>query len=82
MDLKKQQPLSLKEKSLKFLSEIEIEILQLTKKGFTSVEIAKIRKCSKRTIEKHRSTIIKKLELPTAQNALLLYHLKNRDTDV
>ena len=64
------------------LTKAEQVILDLIKAGHNSSQIAIIRKCSKRTIEKHRSTIIKKLELPTAQNALLLYHLKNRDTDV
>jgi DNA-binding CsgD family transcriptional regulator len=61
------------------LSKTEMSILGFIKKGHTSAQIAVIRKCSKRTIEKHRCTIIKKLKLPSSQNALLLYHLKNID---
>lgn len=55
----------------------EVEILGYIKNGFSSSQIAQFRNCSKRTIEKHRSNIIAKLEIPPSQNALLLWMLKN-----
>lgn len=61
------------------LSDTELEILKLIKQGLTSSEIASVRNCATRTVEKHRSNIIRKLKLPTAQNALLLYLLENPD---
>lgn len=61
------------------LSAIEKSILQFIKQGFTSSEIAKKRNCSVRTIEKHRSNIIKKLGLKSSQNALLVWTLNNMD---
>jgi len=42
------------------LTASEIEILSYIKNGFTSVQIAIVRNCSVRTIEKHRSNIISK----------------------
>lgn len=61
------------------ISDTELEILKLIKKGLTSIEISQMKHCSPRTVEKHRSNIIKKLKLPTSQNALFLYLLKNPD---
>ncbi len=55
------------------LSVSEHEILSLIKDGYTSPQIAKFRKCSSRTVEKHRSNIIKKLNIPSTQNGLLLW---------
>ncbi|WP_413818264.1 helix-turn-helix transcriptional regulator [Tenacibaculum sp. IB213877] len=57
----------------------EIEILFYIKEGFTSAQIAKLRNCSVRTIEKHRSNIISKLKIPSSQNALLVWILKHPD---
>lgn len=59
------------------LSDVELEILQAIKKGMTSAEIAKERKCSSRTVEKHRSNIIKKLGIASSQNALLVWIMEN-----
>lgn len=59
------------------LSKIELNILYHIKNGLTSTEISKIRNCSSRTIEKHRSNIIQKLGLKPSQNALLLWMQKN-----
>lgn len=59
------------------LSETEREILILIKKGFTSPQIAKKRNCSYRTIEKHRSNIIKKLGLKSSQNVLIIWSMEN-----
>ena len=58
---------------LELISPIELEILQSVQKGLSSHQIAKIRNCSPRTIEKHRSNIIKKLKIKSTQNALLLW---------
>lgn len=59
------------------LSETEREILILVKNGFTSPQIAKKRGCSYRTIEKHRSNIIKKLGIKSSQNALIIWIMEN-----
>lgn len=61
------------------LSDTELAIVKLVKKGHTSVEIAHIRNCSSRTVEKHRSNIIKKLKLSSSQTALLVYVINNPD---
>ncbi len=66
----------IKEKAL-FLSEVELEILHYIKKGKTSAEIASIRNCSARTVEKHRSNIILKLGIPSSANALLIWVMEN-----
>ncbi|WP_148869871.1 helix-turn-helix transcriptional regulator [Tenacibaculum adriaticum] len=55
----------------------EIEILFYIKEGLTSTQIAKLRNCSVRTVEKHRSNIILKLKIPSSQNALLIWILKH-----
>ncbi|MEZ4779133.1 MAG: helix-turn-helix transcriptional regulator [Flavobacteriaceae bacterium] len=59
------------------LSQIELEILTLIKEGYISKEIAGIRNCSSRTVEKHRSNIIKKLGIESSQHALLLWIVQN-----
>jgi len=68
---------------LSVLSNSEKEILQFIQRGLSSSEIAVIRECSSRTVEKHRSNIIKKLGIKSSQNALLIWLLetnKNFDT--
>mgnify|MGYP003645469037 FL=1 len=55
----------------------EIEILNFIKNGLSSAQIADKRDCSVRTIEKHRSNIIAKLNIPSSQNALLLWLFEN-----
>ncbi len=59
------------------LSEIELEILYHIKSGLTSREISSIRGCSARTIEKHRSRIIKKLGIKPPNNNLFVWIMKN-----
>jgi DNA-binding CsgD family transcriptional regulator len=59
------------------LTPVEIEILQYIKDGFSSLQIAQLRNCSVRTIEKHRSNIISKLNIPSSQNALLIWVFKH-----
>lgn len=62
------------------LTETEKAILELIGEGHSSAQIAAIRKCSQRTVEKHRSHIIQKLKLPTSQHVLLVYAL-NRNSN-
>ena len=59
------------------ISDTELEILKLIKKGLTSLEISKIRNCSARTVEKHRSNIIKKLGIATSQHALIVWIMEH-----
>lgn len=53
------------------LSQTEKEILNAIKEGHTSEEIAVQRECSIRTVEKHRSNIIRKLGLSGKPNTLI-----------
>lgn len=64
-------------KLFQLLTDAELEILHAIKKGMTSSEIAKERYCSARTIEKHRSNIIRKLDITSTQNALLVWIMQN-----
>ena len=57
----------------------EKEILKLIAKNNTGVEIGEILSVSTRTVEKHKSNIIKKLELPQKQNSLLIWVKENQD---
>ncbi|MFB9052992.1 response regulator [Formosa undariae] len=63
--------------SVEKLTPTELKILKYLNKNFSSPQIAEELFISKRTVEKHRSNIIKKLEIDTtSQNALFLW-LKN-----
>ncbi|WP_299779873.1 response regulator transcription factor [uncultured Formosa sp.] len=63
--------------NLNKLSATELKILKYLDKNLTSTQIAEELFISKRTVEKHRSNIIKKLEIDTTnQNALFIW-LKN-----
>lgn len=62
----------------KSLSAAELQVLCLIKEGHHSKDIAHIRKCSTRTIEKHRSSIIKKLKIESSQHAILIWIMQNR----
>lgn len=53
------------------LTTIQQWIIQEIKKGKKSNEIALSRGCSVRTVEKHRSQIIKKLNLKGEANAII-----------
>lgn len=55
------------------LTSSEKKILRLLSQNLSSAQIADRLFLSKRTIEKHRSNIIKKLKLDSSQNALLLW---------
>jgi DNA-binding NarL/FixJ family response regulator len=59
------------------LTPTEIKILYEVKNGFTSNEIANKLNVSIKTIENHRSNIVKKLNLPPQNNALINWILSN-----
>lgn len=62
---------------LNALTIAEAKILRYLAKNFSSSQIADELFISKRTVEKHRSNIIKKLEIPPTQNGLLLWVQKH-----
>lgn len=62
---------------LNTLTIAESKILRYLAKNFSSSQIAEELFISKRTVEKHRSNIIKKLEIPPTQNGLLLWVQKH-----
>ena len=62
---------------LNTLTVAESKILRYLAKNFSSSQIAEELFISKRTVEKHRSNIIKKLEIPPTQNGLLLWVQKH-----
>jgi DNA-binding NarL/FixJ family response regulator len=64
------------EADLSSLTFAERKILQLVAQQKSSKEIASLLFISEKTVETHRSHIIKKLNLPPAKNALLIYALK------
>lgn len=64
-------------KELDALTTAESKILCYLAKNFSSSQIADELFISKRTVEKHRSNIVKKLEIPSTQNGLLLWVQKN-----
>lgn len=57
----------------------EKQVLKLIAQNHTGVEIGDILCISTRTVEKHKSNIIKKLELPQKQNSLLIWVKENQD---
>jgi len=59
------------------LTPTEVKILRLIKENLTSADIAEQLFISKRTVEKHRSNIVKKLDLGSGHNALFLWLSKN-----
>lgn len=61
------------------LSPSEKKILNLVAQQMSSREIASLLCISDKTVEKHRSNIIRKLGLPQSQNSLLTWALMNRD---
>ena len=60
------------------LTPSEVKILRLIARDMTNKEIAKHLFISPRTVEKHRSNIISKLELEHKTNSLLLWAKKNQ----
>lgn len=64
---------------LKLLTKTETKILGLIAQNKTGVEIADLLFVSTRTVEKHKSNIIKKLKLQSKQNSLLIWAKENSD---
>jgi DNA-binding NarL/FixJ family response regulator len=61
------------DKEFESLTTTEIKVLKHLANNLTSAEISELLFISKRTVEKHRSNIIKKLQLKSSQNSLLLW---------
>lgn len=64
---------------LKLLTKTETKIVGLIAQNKTGVEIADLLFVSTRTVEKHKSNIIKKLKLPSKQNSLLIWAKENSE---
>ena len=64
---------------LELLTPAEKEVLKLIAKNHTGVEIGDLLFISTRTVEKHKSHIIKKLNLSPKQNSLLIWAKENQD---
>jgi DNA-binding NarL/FixJ family response regulator len=61
------------------LTPSEIKILRLIAQGLSTKEIAGKLFISERTIEKHRSNMISKLNLEKKHNSLLIWAQKNKE---
>uniref|UniRef100_UPI00404A3845 response regulator n=1 Tax=Gelidibacter sp. TaxID=2018083 RepID=UPI00404A3845 len=64
---------------LDLLTPTEKEILKLIAKNHTGVQIGDVLCISARTVEKHKSNIIKKFNLSHKQNSLLIWAKENQD---
>ncbi|MEJ4088935.1 response regulator transcription factor [Galbibacter orientalis] len=69
-----------KNHTIKDLTVSEVKILRLIAKNMTSKEIADSLFLSKRTVEKHRSNVVKKLNLNSSSHSLVLWVQKNIDS--
>lgn len=63
-----------------FLTPTERKILNLIAQNKTAKEIGEELFISNRTVEKHKSHIIKKLDIEPTQNSLLIWAKENQDT--
>ncbi|WP_339866715.1 response regulator transcription factor [uncultured Algoriphagus sp.] len=61
------------------LTPSEVKILRLIADGLSTKEIANKLFISERTVDKHRSNVIVKLQLEKKHNSLLIWAQKNRD---
>lgn len=64
---------------LELLTPTEKEVLKLIAKNNTGVEIGQLLCISARTVEKHKSHIIRKLNLSPKQNSLLIWAKENQE---
>tara|TARA_B110000091_G_scaffold165276_1_gene176626 strand:- start:1176 stop:1820 length:645 start_codon:yes stop_codon:yes gene_type:complete len=64
---------------IKYLSPSERTIVRLIAQEKSSKDISNLLSISIRTVQKHRSNIITKLDLPSDSNALLLWITKNKE---
>ncbi|RLD29944.1 MAG: DNA-binding response regulator [Bacteroidetes bacterium] len=62
-----------------FLTPTEKKILKLIAENKTAKEIGEVLFTSNRTVEKHKSNIIKKLNISSSQNSLLIWAKENQD---
>lgn len=63
----------------KLLTKTEIKVVQLLSESKSSLQIAETLNSSVRTVEKHRSNIVKKLKLEKSHNALMVWANLNKD---
>ncbi|PZX46363.1 response regulator [Algoriphagus chordae] len=61
------------------LTPSEVKILRLIAEGLTTKDVANKLFISERTVDKHRSNMIVKLQLEKKHNSLLIWAQKNRD---
>ena len=66
-------------RALTLLTTTEKEVLKLIAQNKTAKEIGKLMFISSRTVEKHKSHIINKLELESKSSSLFLYAKENED---
>ncbi|AUC75134.1 response regulator [Olleya sp. Bg11-27] len=64
---------------LEMLTPTEVKVVKFLSEKLTSTEIAKQLMSSPRTVEKHRSNIVKKLGLKKSHNELMLWANMNKD---
>jgi DNA-binding NarL/FixJ family response regulator len=64
---------------LDLLTPTEKEILKLIAQNHTGIQIGNVLCISARTVEKHKSNIIKKFNLSQKQNSLLIWAKENQD---
>ncbi len=76
--LKVQKEASNKQNYLKTLSAVEIFVLSQISESKNSASIAKLLNLSERTVEKHRSNIISKLNLDKKVNSLMYWAIENK----
>ncbi|WAC03837.1 response regulator transcription factor [Lacinutrix neustonica] len=62
------------------LTKTEMKVVQLLADSNTNTDLAEILNSSVRTIEKHRSNIVKKLQLEKSHNALVLWATLNKES--
>ena len=72
------------QKKIKLLSPSELTIVRFVAQGKSSKEIAEMLCLSARTVEKHRTNIIAKLDLPKETNSLFNWASENKEhlTDI
>ena len=68
-----------KDEKGEILTKSEMKIAKYVADGLTTKEIAETLSIAERTVDKHRSNIIKKLDLDKRPNALLIWAQKNKE---
>ncbi|MGB1312013.1 MAG: response regulator [Bizionia paragorgiae] len=64
---------------IELLTKSELKIVKLLAHSMSSNQIAEHLNCSVRTVEKHRSNIVKKLKLEKSHNALMIWANLNKE---